>query len=186
MRTDVLALIKQFKVKTFGNKGNIEKLEAEILPNEQLFYIAPTNATIIDKQTDAKANIPGVMFISNRRVLFRSFLTKAKEEFVLSEIHSISTEGNGISGGHLSFSSAAKRVDFLVSYKADIIAQVEEALIQAIMNADFTPIPTMTDPIPAPVEGRVPYVVKCEGCGATNIVMQGTVGRCEYCRRYIQ
>lgn len=46
MRADIKLALKQFQIKTWGNRGRIKSVQLEILPEEIVHYIAPTNIVI--------------------------------------------------------------------------------------------------------------------------------------------
>ena len=130
--------------------------------------------------------LPGVVFISDKRVFFQqAFSYENVIEFKLHQIHSVGSKNNGITGGHISFCTAKVRVDFLVDYRQAIVEEIRRVFIQAIANADDTSGNTgeRSNDSQAASQNKV---VACPGCGATNIVRTGCVGRCEYCRRYIE
>ena len=190
MRADVENLLKQYGIKSFGNKKNLEIAGELIRPDEKLIFITPTNIKIRKLGTDQSVNVPGVVFISDKRVLFQqAFAYDTIYEFKLSEIHSVGAKSNGVTGGHISFCTEENRVDFLVTYKVEVAEQIRDTFIQAIAAADDI-IPETTDAVPEAIPTEAPVktakVVECPGCGATNIVRINQVGKCEYCGSYIQ
>ena len=190
MRVDVAALLKKYKVKTFGNKRHLLQAENAIQAGESLYYIAPTNIKLAEINGAAINMLPGIVFISDRRVFFQqAFSYENVIEFKLHQIHSVGSKNNGITGGHISFCTSKVRVDFLVDYRKTLVEEIRRILIQAIANADDTPEGrnkaernNLCDSQTAPQN----KVVECPGCGATNIVSIGCVGQCEYCQRYIE
>jgi len=194
MRDDVKRLLKEFKVTTFGFKGDIKRVQNQIRPDEQLFYIDSANATFRNKQTGEKRFAPGVVFVSNQRVLhaeYPAFSTApVKEEFELFDIHSICTKGKWLASGNLSFSTSTKRVDFFVTFDKAMLQKIEDTLVQTI--AEFGPALYEKSLLVKPEEkakvvcAQSARVVECPGCSAVNIVMRGMIGRCEYCDRYLQ
>jgi len=180
MRKDVKELIEHFHVKTFGNVKNLEMLESEIKSGEKPLYIAPTNIKI-RKRTDTKAeSMPGVLFVSNLRVVFRFGIGRVEiREFPLLNISSVSSKGNGITGGYVSFYTEDVHVDFLTSYNKDIYSEIETVLYTAIEQAVrlFNDNEFAYDPA-----GQY-AAVTCPGCGALNIVKSGIIRACEYCGR---
>jgi len=178
VRSDVEKLIKLFKVKTFGNMKNLEMLEFEIMPHEKLLYIAPTNIKIRNKLYAKEEKFPGTLFISDLRILFRYAIRKIElREFPLLEIHSIASNGNGISGGNVSFCTKNERVDFLVSYKKEIFTMLETSLLREVEQAvkKFNNNESVYDP------KKEYIVVDCPNCGALNILKKDIIRACEYC-----
>ena len=101
MREDVAALLKKYKVKTFGNKRHLLQAENAIQAGESLYYIAPTNIKLAEINGAAINMLPGIVFISDRRVFFQqAFSYENVIEFKLHQIHSVGSKNNGITGGH--------------------------------------------------------------------------------------
>ncbi len=184
MRNDVIELTKKYEVKTLGNKHNIEMLELEIQPDEILYYIAPTIITSWDRKTSKKTSLPGIVFFSNLRFLFQNrtiYDVTTTLEIMFLDIHSISSKGNGITGGHISFCTEDKRIEFLISYKKDIYCKVELLLadiVKKVINEHNNNIFVYN-----PNDEFI--IVECLGCGATNIVHKNRIRQCAYCKRNI-
>jgi len=180
MRSDVKTLIKTFQVKTFGNVKNLEMLELEIRQDEKLLYISPTNIRMRDRTSHNIEFFPGVLFISDLRIVFRCGIGKVDvREFLLLDMYSVASKGNGISGGNVSFSTENMRIDFLTSYKKDIYMKVETVLSRTIENAvkNFNENNAVYDP-----KGEY-TVTECHGCGAHNILRKNVIRACSYCER---
>lgn len=143
MREDVKAALAKFDIKTFGSKKNIEKVEAMLWEGEHVVFIMPTNAAIHSVNTRNKTKLSGVFALTNQRVLFhhKAGFSEAIEAFELNEIKSVDSSGNGISGGHISIHTMTKTLDILVTYKKDVMQEIQNAIytaIDAYNNTDKT------------------------------------------------
>lgn len=184
MREDIKNCIEEFEVKTLGNKRHFDIMEAEIRPNEKIYYIAPTNIEFYHRDYGKKDKYAGVIMISDMRILFISYIMGRliKNEILPIEVHTVASCGNGVSAGHVSFCAENMRVDFTTAYKKDIYTRVEqvlkrtvEAAVKAYNNNNLSYMP----------EGVFKTVV-CKGCRALNIVKINTARSCEYCGREIK
>ncbi len=126
MRPDVENAIKEFKINTFGNKKNIERVEQMVDRNERVIFITPTNAIIQFANGDKKKALPGIFVLTDKRALFsyKALSDEYTETFSLSEIKSVNSSGNGVSGGHIEIHTLVKSLDILVSYKKDIMQKI--------------------------------------------------------------
>ncbi|MDE6675443.1 MAG: PH domain-containing protein [Acetatifactor sp.] len=133
MRSDVEAALKEYNIKTFGNKKNLERVEGLFGPTEKVIYISPTNAVIKSVNINKTESLPGIFALTNERILFsfKAGFEESMETFSLSEIKSVNSFGNGISGGHIEIHTMTKTIDILVSYKKEAMQQV----VNAIRNA---------------------------------------------------
>jgi DNA uptake protein ComE-like DNA-binding protein len=134
MREDINQLLKKYNLKTFGFKMIFEAIESDILPTEKLFYIAPTNITIKNNRTFRKSRSPGVLFISDNRVFFRTNQALT-EEFTLTDIHTVAASGNGITAGQVSFSTRNEHITFTTSYRPSTLDEVKKNLNNAVTMA---------------------------------------------------
>ena len=101
MREDTLQIIEEYSIKTAGNKKNIEKAEVLVSPDEKIFFIAPTNMIITTNNTRKKEKLPGVIILTDQRVLFyyQIMFNSSTEIIPLNEIRSINAKTNGLTGG---------------------------------------------------------------------------------------
>ena len=113
MRKDVEEALKKYGVTVFGNKKNIEKAEEKLWDEETVFYVEPTNAVIYSVNIKDKQKLPGVFFVTNKRVLFcsKTGLSETMETFALSEIKSVNSSGNSLTGGHISVHTMTKTLE---------------------------------------------------------------------------
>lgn len=133
MREDTERLLKEFEVKTFGNKKNIEKAESVIDNNETLLFIYPTNLVITTVNTRKVEKLPGVVILTNKRLCFnyQIMFSHSTETVNLDEIRAINGSGNGLYGGHIEIHTMTKTYDMLVSYKKDLITKILKTFEEA-------------------------------------------------------
>ncbi len=133
MRKDVEQALSKFDINTFGNRTNIDNAEKMLSDEEKVLFVTPTNLTVSSVNIRKKDTTPGVLFLTDKRVLFCSqILGKFKTESVpLNEIRSINGNGNGLSGGHIEIQTIAKTYDILVSYKMSNVQQIQQIFDQA-------------------------------------------------------
>ena len=126
MREDTLQIIEEYSIKTAGNKKNIEKAEVLVSPDEKIFFIAPTNMIITTNNTRKKEKLPGVIILTDQRVLFyyQIMFNSSTEIIPLNEIRSINAKTNGLTAGHIELYTMTKSYDILVSYKRDMVQKI--------------------------------------------------------------
>lgn len=61
MRDDISASMQKFNIKTLGNKKGVERIEGILWEEEEVLYIAPTNAMIHSVNTKKKKNSQGFL-----------------------------------------------------------------------------------------------------------------------------
>ncbi len=105
MRKDMEEALEKFQVKTFGNKKNIERAESELMDDEKVLFIIPTNATITTKR---------FLFLYK---VYKVLLSHNIETGTLDTINSINCSGNGLTTGHVQIHTITKSYDIIVSYK---------------------------------------------------------------------
>lgn len=136
MRKDVEEAIKKFKVKTFGNKKNLERSLSNLWEGEEVVYISPTNAIIRDNNTLEEKKWPGIFILTDKRAFFyyKAGSLEGKEAFELSEIKSINCHGDGLTGGHIKIDTVVKSLDILVIYKKDIMKEIQDTIDRTVYN----------------------------------------------------
>lgn len=134
MRPDIQAALEQFEVNTFGNGKNIERTESLVAPDEKVKYITPTNAIIHNLISRKKDKLPGIIVVTDKRIIFhyKALASHSTEVTSLGDVISISCNGNGMSGGHVIVTTQTKEMDFLVKYKKDNIQRAQSVLQQAV------------------------------------------------------
>ncbi|MGL4485316.1 MAG: PH domain-containing protein [Anaerovoracaceae bacterium] len=139
MREDVKKAIQDFEIKTFGNFKNIEKAENLLSNDEKVLYVAPTNIVVTSINTKKKEKSPGVIFLTDKRVLFsfNILFSSQTEVFSLDEIRSINCYGNSLLGGHVEIHTIVKTFDFLVSYKNDMLQKIRQTFENAKKSYEF-------------------------------------------------
>lgn len=138
MRDDIMRALKEFEIKTFGNKRNIEKAEARLSASEKVLFISPTNIEITATNTRKKEMLPGVIILTDQRVVFNyQIMSSSSTEIVaLDEIRSINSNTNGMTGGHIELHTMTKSYDILVSYKRSMVQKIVQVFEDA--KKDFT------------------------------------------------
>lgn len=149
MRVDVSEALKKYKIKTLGNKGNIEYAESKLKNDESVLYISPTNIAIYTSDVASSSinlgspkadaggsKYPGVLTVTDKRIVFTSRVLKNEfiDEMSLAEIYSVSCFGNGMTGGHIKIDSAKRTFEMLVTYKLDVMQRIEKLINGAIDN----------------------------------------------------
>lgn len=136
MRKDVEEALKKYGVTVFGNKKNIEKAEEKLWDEETVFYVEPTNAVIYSVNIKDKQKLPGVFFVTNKRVLFcsKTGLSETMETFALSEIKSVNSSGNSLTGGHISVHTMTKTLDILVTYKKKVMQEIVDMINKVVYD----------------------------------------------------
>lgn len=134
MRADVDAALAKFKINTFGNMKNIERVTAKLWNDEQVIYIAPTNAVIHSVNTKKTEKLPGIFVVTDKRVLFscKAASWVSDEIFELSEIKSVESSGNGLSGGQITIHTMTKTLQILVSYKKEMMQEIQNLIYKAM------------------------------------------------------
>ena len=134
MRQDIKIALQKFEVPTFGNKGNIDRLQKKISNEETVIYIAPTNAVITTAATRKVKKLPGVFALTSRRVIFmyKALFDHSMLTLDLSEVKSVNCRGNSLTGGHVEILTMVNSIDILVKYKKAIIESIQNAFDTAI------------------------------------------------------
>lgn len=110
MRDDIMRALEEFEIKTIGNKKNIEKAEALLSASEKVLFISPTNLIVTTANTRKKENLPGVVILTDQRVVFnfQIMFSSSTEIVALDEIRSINSNTNGMTGGHIELHTMTK------------------------------------------------------------------------------
>ena len=186
------ALLKKWNVpdSKLLDKFYVE-IENEIVqPNETLIYIS---VTLDIKITDIDAAAGGIVFISDKRVVYAPVPVIKDStdvvEFKLQDIHSVGSlekDNRFFMNGHLSFHTSTQQVDFMASHDVAMAEKLRDTLIQAIANVGGN---ATNDNYIASAENHVECtekvvrkVLKCKGCYAAIIAFVGEVSQCDYCR----
>lgn len=133
MRNDTERALKEFDVKTLGNKKNIEKAEALVGEDESIIFISPTNVIIREVNTKHKEKLPGIAILTDKRFIFSyQLLLQSRVDVIqLDEIRSINCTGNSLTGGHIEIHTITKTYDILVSYKKELMLKIQTAFEDA-------------------------------------------------------
>lgn len=134
MRADTVAILEKYKISTLGNKKRIEKAEKRLWEGENVIYLSPTNMVIYSVNTKKKEKLPGIFIFTDKRALcyFNVGLSESFESFELSEIKSIDTLGNSLTGGHITIHTLTKTLEILVTYKKDVMQQIRDDMERAL------------------------------------------------------
>lgn len=136
MREDTKQVIQKFNVPKFGNKKKIEKIDSRLHDDEEILYIAPTNAIITNSNTRKKLKVPGVFALTTKRFIFhyKVALDESFDTVALDRIQSVNCYGNGLTGGHVQIDTLVKTYDILVTYKKEVMNFIRETFNEAMEN----------------------------------------------------
>lgn len=135
MREDTKRILKQFEVKTIFNEKKIKNAESQVRDDENILYIAPSNATI--RTGRQKKKLPGILVITDKRVFFYSkvLFIVSTESFNLKDLNSIESSSTGISGSYITLNTNTKSMDVLISHKRKVAHEIIQLLDTAMDNA---------------------------------------------------
>lgn len=133
MRADTSRKLREFDITVLGNQKNIENAEELLKSDEEVLFVAPTNLAITTVSTRKVEKIPGVVFLTSERFFFyyKIALSSSYESVYLDEIRSVSSHGNGLSGGHIEINTITKTYDMLVSYQSDTMRKIQSVFEEA-------------------------------------------------------
>lgn len=133
MRNDIIQALEEYEIKTIGNKKNIEKAEALLNSSEKVLFVTPTNLVVTATNTREKKKLPGVVILTDQRMLFyyQIMFSSSTEVVALDEIRSINSNTNGMTGGHIELHTMTKSYDILVSYKRDMVQKIVQVFEKA-------------------------------------------------------
>lgn len=136
MRSDVERALSDFEIKTFGNKKNIENAETMLTNDENVLFVTPTNLTVSSSNTRKREMVPGVVFLTDKRILFyyQALGNFVSDVVPLSEIHSVNCSGNGLTGSHVEVHTITRTYDILVTYKREIVQRIQQVFENARSN----------------------------------------------------
>ena len=142
MREDLQKVIDEFNSKF--SKKDILRIDEVVEKTETILFAAPTNCTINSVNTKKAECYPGIAILTENRFIFTSkaFLDWKMETISVSEIQAINCSGNGLTGGHVQIHTLVKSYDILVSYKKDMIQNIERVFETAKNNAAAPSAPT--------------------------------------------
>ena len=120
--------MKKFEVATLGSKKILKLLEEKISPEETIFYISLTNAKITSIGTNKIENLPGAVALTSQRLIFiyKVLFSHSFLYLDLSEIKSVNSKGDGLTGGHIEIQTMVKVIDILVKYKKSVIENIQQ------------------------------------------------------------
>lgn len=133
MRNDTIRALEDFGIKTLGNQKSIESAEALLHADERVLFVTPTNIVVTTTNTRKKDRLPGVVFLTDKRLVFqfKALASFSSEVVPLEEIRSLNCNGNGLTGGHVEIHTMTKSFDILVSYKKDAIQNIQRVFENA-------------------------------------------------------
>lgn len=131
MREDTMLALKEYEVKIFGNKQNVEALDERIQKNERVSFISPSNITIVDNETGIKNTIPGVIAITDQSIYVLNSMGSDHEGiYPVQSIQRVDFESNGITGSKIDLVLHGVSISFIVSYKKKIARKLHDELIK--------------------------------------------------------
>ena len=133
MRADIEKIIKEYEVNTFLNEKNIKRAEEQLGSDETVLYLSPTNAVVYTGKN--KKSLVGIIVITNRRVFLYSkvLFSVTIESFNMTDLNSIESTSNGLSGSKLKLHTNTKTMEVLISYKSSIATKIMQ-LLDTTMN----------------------------------------------------
>ena len=136
MRNDVEQAIRKFDIFTFGNRNNIEYAETLLTPNEWVLFVTPTNLTVSYINTYKNETFPGVLFLTNTRILFncRFLGIYFLETMPLNEILYVNCYDNVTERSHIGVHGFAKTYDISIPYRKGIAQVICQEIESAINN----------------------------------------------------
>ena len=136
MRDDVEQAIQRFDIFTFGNRRNIEYAETLLTPNEWVLFVTPTNLTVSYRNTYKNETFPGILFLTNTRVLFncRFLGIFFLETMPLNEILYVNCYDNVTTRSHIEVHGFAKSYDISIVYRKGIAQCICQEFETAINN----------------------------------------------------
>lgn len=140
MRPDIEKAIKEFGGHAVMNKKNIETLENMLFPNETVLFATATNISITTHNSKKQQKLPGFIMMTDQRFLFsyKALLEHQVESISLRDVQSVSSMGNGLTGGHVKIESFTKSYDILVTYKKQNIQKIQ-MLFENARNSVLSP-----------------------------------------------
>ena len=119
MREDIQKAIKEYEIATSPFfKKDVEVAEKHLDYNEDVILCLDTNFCIIYPDPTKKVALPGVVFLTNKRMLVHC---KSKEEFIdilpIEEINDVKIINVTMGNEHIQIYSADKVYDFLILTK---------------------------------------------------------------------
>lgn len=134
MRDDISASMQKFNIKTLGNKKGVERIEGILWEEEEVLYIAPTNAMIHSVNTKKKEKFPGIFAVTDRRIVFsyKAGFSEMTETFELSEVETVNSSGNGLTGGRIAIHTRTKTIEILVTYKKEVMKEIQDVINKAV------------------------------------------------------
>jgi hypothetical protein len=133
MRADIEKIIKEYGVNTFLNEKNIKRAEEQLRSDETVLYLSPTNAIVYTGKN--KKSLVGTIVITNQRVFLYSkvLFSVTIESFNMTDLNSIESTSNGLSGSKLKLHTNTKTMEVLISYKSSIATKIIQ-LLDTTMN----------------------------------------------------
>ncbi len=141
MREDIQKSIKEYEIATSPFfKKDVEAAEKFLNDDENVILCLDTNFCINYPDPTKKIALPGIVFLTNTRIVIHC---KLKEDFVdtlpLEEINDIKIFNNPLGGDHIQVYSTDKIYDFLIATKQKgfviSLAQRKQAALGKIYNA---------------------------------------------------
>lgn len=134
MRDDTNQVIHQFKVTVFGNKKLIEQAEELVEPEEKVRFLSPTNATIVSPNLRKKEKVPGVIILTDSRIIFYNKVLRnnTTEIIPLDKVTTVNSHYNGLTGGKIDIFAETKSISFLVKYKLEVVEMVQITFLRAV------------------------------------------------------
>lgn len=129
MREDTIRCLKEYGVKTFGNKKNIEALDERIKSDEEVYYISFANMTVI--KNFQKSIMVGAIAVTDKHLYILNAMGSMNEGlYPLSDISDIQFTANGLSGATFSILICDMTLIFNTSYKKPLARKLYDDMIK--------------------------------------------------------
>lgn len=155
MRKDTEQVIKDFNIKTFGSKKNIQNLEALFSPHEEVLYISPTIVTITHKpRREVKSGslvvtdtalvsekfTVGVFALTSKSIFaFTALATDISPanfsyNCPLYEVFTVECSSRmlGLASGIIKISTSRFNVEVVATYKKEVLTKIQTVFDEAI------------------------------------------------------
>lgn len=154
MREDVQRAISEYRIKTFGNQKNLARAEELLKSDEKVLFAAPTNITVTNANTRKRDFLPGVVFLTDKRLLFSftALSSFSTESVALSEIRSVDCSGNGMTGSQINVHTLPKTYAIMVTYKKDMTQRIFQLFEDTRRRAAPPPSPSASLPAATPAD----------------------------------
>ncbi|MCL2080183.1 MAG: SHOCT domain-containing protein [Oscillospiraceae bacterium] len=137
MRAEILQIIADYEIKTFGSQKALEIADEKIPTSEKLIYIGPSNITITPRNTNAPQIRTGVIAITDRNiyVVHKALWESGFDVFPIKNLELVSYKATGLTGATFNLTLTNVSITFLGGYKKEY-AEKLNLLLSALISND--------------------------------------------------